>query len=472
MHYRSFLNRDYKSRTESGKHRRRPEGHWRLRALAFVAGSAVIGAVLAATHDSTKTVADAPIAELKVAHDSGIPAIGERLTIALPLPAFSDTRNGDASAAVSMQQPAQWETVTVKRGDTLSSIFSDLEMYSQLRPILALGETVKPLTSIHPGQTFRIQRDTDGRLAELVYDLSDLESLRIWRNESGMQAEQVVREVEIRQAHATGTIRSSLFEAGLGAGMSENLIMELATIFGWDIDFVLDIREGDQFSVVFEEYYRDGEKLRDGKILAAEFVNQGSTYRAAYFDGEGVRAGYYSPEGHSMRKAFLRAPVDFHRISSGFQRARVHPVTGNVRAHKGVDYAAPTGTPIRSAGDGKIVFRGVKGGYGNVVIVQHGATYSTLYAHMSRFKGGLSVGSRVKQGQIIGYVGQTGLATGPHLHYEFRVNGVHRNPLTIKLPTAEPLPAERLATFQHQSAPLFAQLDVVKRVQLAQAQNP
>jgi len=471
VHYRSFLNRDYKSPSKPGATRRPLRTHWRLRALAFVAGSIVLGAVLAATHDSgadnERVTVQLPV---EAGHNNGIQSLGERVTLALPLPpasvaAFAETPEAAPKEAV------EWEEVVVRRGDTLSSIFSRLEMHSQLGPILALGEPTRILTSIHPGQTFRVRRAETG-LAELVYDLDDTKSLRIWRDGDGYRAETAMRELEVREARATGTIRHSLFQAGLEAGMSENLIMELATIFGWDIDFALDIRAGDQFSLIYEEYYRDGEKLRDGRILAAEFVNQGHTYRAAFFDGDGARAGYYSPDGHSMRKAFLRAPVDFHRISSRFQPERYHPVLGIKRPHRGVDYAAATGTPIKASGDGKIVFRGVKGGYGNTVIIQHGATYSTLYAHLSKFRSGLGTGSRVKQGQIIGYVGQSGLATGPHLHYEFRVNGVHRNPLTIKLPTAEPLPKAVVTRFQAHADPLFAQLDTVKRVQLAQISTP
>jgi len=472
VHYRSFLKRDYKSRSTAGATRRRPlRTHWRLRAAAFVAGSIVLGAVLAATHDSANNTPSSQRLVLAVptsegGHDNGIQALGERVTLGLPLPPAAVPVATPAIEAAT-EGRATWEEVVVKRGDTLSSIFSRLEMHSQLAPIMALGDATRALTSVHPGQVLRVRRGERG-LEELVYDLNDAERLRIWREDSGLHAETTVRDLEVREARAAGTIRYSLFEAGLQAGLSQNLIMELATIFGWDIDFALDIRAGDQFSVLYEEYYRDGEKLRDGRILAAEFINQGRTFRAAYFNGEGARAGYYSEDGRSMRKAFLRAPVDFHRISSRFQPERHHPVLGVKRPHRGVDYAAATGTPIKAAGDGKVTFRGVKGGYGNTVIIQHGATYSTLYAHMSKFRSGVGVGTRVKQGQIIGYVGMTGLATGPHLHYEFLVNGVHRNPLTIKLPTAEPLPKAVIARFQEHAAPLFAQLDTVRRVQLAQ----
>jgi murein DD-endopeptidase MepM/ murein hydrolase activator NlpD len=218
---------------------------------------------------------------------------------------------------------------------------------------------------------------------------------------------------------------------------------------------------------MFEQHYLDGERLRDGKILAAEFTNQENTYRAVLFTDQEGSSQYYSEDGRSMRKAFLRSPVDFRRISSTFQRERYHPVLGKKRPHRGVDYAAATGTPVKAAGDGKVIFRGSKSGYGNTVELQHGGSIVTLYAHLSRFQKGVINGSRVRQGQIIGYVGQTGLATGPHLHYEFRINGTHRNPLTVKLPDAAPIQAEYKAEFMQQSQQLLAQLDLFKRTQVA-----
>ena len=214
--------------------------------------------------------------------------------------------------------------------------------------------------------------------------------------------------------------------------------MELANIFGWDIDFALDIRAGDHFTVIYEERFLNGEKIGNGPILAAEFVNQGRSYKAIRYSDAGNRSDYYSPTGLSMRKAFLRTPVDFRRISSRFGK-RKHPILNRMRMHTGVDYAASRGTPIRAAGDGKVIHKGRKGGYGRTVIIQHGGRYSTLYAHMNSYRRGVYTGKRVKQGQIIGYVGSSGRATGPHLHYEFRVNGVHRNPLTVKLPSAKPI---------------------------------
>jgi murein DD-endopeptidase MepM/ murein hydrolase activator NlpD len=249
--------------------------------------------------------------------------------------------------------------------------------------------------------------------------------------------------------------------------------MELAGIFGWDIDFALDIRKGDSFKVLYEEIYRNGEKIKDGDILAAEFINDGEVYRAVrYTNPKTDRTEYYTPEGKSMRKEFLRTPVNFTRISSRFTTARYHPVLHKFRSHKGVDYAAKRGTPIRAAGDGKVIFKGTKGGYGRVVILQHGSKYTTLYAHLNSYDKSISVGKKVKQGQTIAYVGSSGLATGPHLHYEFRVDGVHRNPLTVRLPSSEPVPQSHLASFEQTTAPVLAQLDLLSRdTQLALAET-
>jgi murein DD-endopeptidase MepM/ murein hydrolase activator NlpD len=253
-----------------------------------------------------------------------------------------------------------------------------------------------------------------------------------------------------------------LFEAGLKAGISDAVTMDMAGIFQWDIDFIQDVRLGDEFTVIYEELWRDGVKLRNGEIVAAEFINQGKSYRAArYRDGDG-RASYFTPEGRSVRRAFIRAPVDFTRISSNFNPNRRHPVLNTIRAHRGVDYAAPTGTPIRAAGDGKVIFRGVQGGYGNAVVLQHGGNITTLYGHMSRF-GNARVGARVRQGDVIGYVGKSGLATGPHLHYEYRVNGTHRNPRTVPLPPADPVPAHQQDDFRATTATLWRQLDLYQR---------
>jgi murein DD-endopeptidase MepM/ murein hydrolase activator NlpD len=274
-------------------------------------------------------------------------------------------------------------------------------------------------------------------------------------------AEVVATPVEVRESRAQGTIDSSLFVAARAAGVSPEIILRLANdIFGWDIDFALDIQPGDRFSVIYEQKFRDGEYIGDGRILAADFVNAGTTHRAVYYEStDGKIADYFTPDGRSMRRQFLRAPLDFTRISSNFDPRRRHPIMNMIRAHKGVDYAAPTGTIIKAAGDGRVSFVGTKGGYGRAVIIEHGGGISTLYGHMSRFVRGLNSGERVKQGSTIGYVGSSGAATGPHLHYEYRVNGLHKNPRTVSLPDAAPIPDAYVAEFKSHSAAALARLD-------------
>ena len=296
-------------------------------------------------------------------------------------------------------------------------------------------------------------------LAELAIIHSPFDQTVAKHSDRGWTIEQQHREAEIYIEHANATIGSSLFLAGARAGLPDNLIMELADIYGHVIDFVYEIREGDQFIVTFEKRYLDGEFIEYGNILAAEFINAGESFVAVrYTDTEGD-TGYYDQNGVSLRKAFLRAPLNFRRISSNFKLARKHPILGKMRAHKGTDYAASTGTPIYAAGDGKITFRGSKGGYGRTVIIKHGNSIETRYAHLSRY-GKFKSGQKVKQGQVIGYVGMSGLATGPHLHYEFIVSGVHRNPRTIleKLPKAKSLPRGEIAHFEPIAQPLIASL--------------
>jgi murein DD-endopeptidase MepM/ murein hydrolase activator NlpD len=317
----------------------------------------------------------------------------------------------------------------------------------------------------------RLRTSSEDGLLELRYEIDALNQVHITRTEAGYQSELLEREPEHRVVRAAGKIDSSLFVAAQKASLPETIIMELANIFGWDIDFALDIRDGDQFAVVYEDLYLDGERVGTGNILAAEFINQDTLYRAVRYTDKQGHTDYYAPNGHSMRKAFLRTPVAFTRISSRFSTGRKHPILNRIRAHKGVDYAAPRGTPVKATGSGKIVLRGKKGGYGNTVVIQHGSTYSTLYAHLNKFARGLKIGERVHQGEIIGYVGSTGLATGPHLHYEFRVNGVHRNPLTVKLPAAAPLPKRYREDFKLATENLVAQLESVKTQTIALQDN-
>lgn len=396
----------------------------------------------------------------------------ERLTVPLELRLPPAPESAPALSTLE-QPPAQaetsdWETITVRRGDTLAAIFQRHKLPARdLHAVMALGKPTETLKRLYPGQQFRVRVDDEGRLDTLVYKIDALEALYVERGSDGTFSSRAdKRPLETRTNFASAVIEHSLFLAGQSAGLSNALIMELANIFGWDVDFVLDIRRGDSFNVLYEEHYLDGRKLKDGAILAAQFTNQGKTYEAIRFETGDGQVSYYAPDGLSMRKAFLRSPVHFSRISSGFGN-RYHPVLNRMRSHKGVDYAAPTGTPIRAAGDGKVIFRGWKGGYGRTVIIQHGGRYSTLYAHMSRFASGVDSGSRVRQGQVIGYVGMSGTATGPHVHYEFRISGVHRNPLTVQLPKADPIGEDFREVFEQRARRLLAQLKLHKQTELA-----
>jgi murein DD-endopeptidase MepM/ murein hydrolase activator NlpD len=330
-----------------------------------------------------------------------------------------------------------------------------------LAQIARLDEAGKQFRKIKPGDVFEITHDDEGKLIRMYSALNLTSALQVDREESGFSASIVERPIEIRKRMAHGVIESSLFESGADAGLSDKLIMNIAGIFAWDIDFVLDIRGGDKYYVQWEEIWQDGEFVTDGEIVVAEFNNDGSQHRAIRFVDESGRSDYFTPEGHSVRKAFLRSPVDF-RVSSSFNPNRLHPVLKTRRPHRGVDYAAPHGTPIKASGDGKVIFRGVKSGYGNVVILQHGGNITTLYAHMSRFASSARPGSRVRQGQTIGYVGATGMVTGAHLHYEYRLNGAHRNPRTVKLPQAEPIAEKYREQFLAAAEPILQELEQYK----------
>jgi murein DD-endopeptidase MepM/ murein hydrolase activator NlpD len=385
----------------------------------------------------------------------------------LPMPAWlldsgTSARELVADAAASVLE------LVVKPGDTLERLFrrNNLNL-SDLAAMVSLRDVAEHLKLLRPGDTIRVEH-RDGKVLSMLRQIDRVRLLSIERAEAGFDARTIELPVEIEERVAHGEIRTSLFEAGTAAGMSDSMTMTMAGIFQWDIDFILDPRVGDTFTVIYEELYRDGERLGDGAIVAAQFVNQGKVYRAARYTDDSGRTDYFTPDGRSVRKAFLRAPVDFTRISSNFDPNRRHPVLNTIRAHRGVDYAAPTGTPVRAAGDGKVTLRGVNGGYGNTVVLQHGSNITTLYAHLSRF-GQFKVGSRVKQGDIIGYVGATGLATGPHLHYEYRVDGVHRNPRTVPLPPADPVPENLRADFEAKAALLWERLEQASAPRYADA---
>jgi murein DD-endopeptidase MepM/ murein hydrolase activator NlpD len=368
----------------------------------------------------------------------------------------SDASSGGTEA--EQANLASWKTVRVTAGDNMSLIFGRLGLSkTSLHELLSLGDAGEDLKRIMPGQEirFRIER---GELIEMIYERDLTRTLHAKRIGQHFRLDVLATEPEIRNAVATTRIDSSLFVAGQKAGLSDQVIMQLIDIFGWDIDFVHDIREGDHYSLIYEEFYKDGEKVKDGRVLAAEFVTQGRALRAVYYLDADGNGNYYSDSGASMRKAFLRTPVNFTRISDHFNLRRRHPILNTIRAHRGVDYAAPHGTPVYATGSGKVVSIGTDGGYGRVIKLQHGGNYTTLYAHLSRFARGLKKGDAVRQGQTIGYVGQTGLATGPHLHYEFHVNGTHRNPLTVELPKAEPIAERFAADFRRKANGLLAQL--------------
>ena len=348
--------------------------------------------------------------------------------------------------------------VIVGRNDTLDGIFRRMALNkADLAAIRSLPGIRQRLDFLKPGDSIKLTH-TDGDIKELVRKVSETQTLSVVRQDTGFEAKMIDDPVYVNVRTASATIDSSLFQAADAAHISDTVALKLANVFAWDIDFVLDIREGDRFTAVYQQIYQDGKYLHDGEVLAAEFVNNGKVYRAVRFVSDGGNAGYYTPNGLAMRKAFLRAPVEFTRVSSAFNPHRFHPILNMIRGHMGTDYAAPTGTPVHAAGDGHVSFAGRRGGYGNAIVLAHGANVSTLYGHMSRFARNLRVGTRVQQGQVIGYVGMTGLATGPHLHYEYLVNGVHRNPQTVQLPGAEPLRADALRRFRELAAPLLADL--------------
>lgn len=376
------------------------------------------------------------------------------------------------TAIASTEPVINWQQVTVKFGDNLSLIFPRVGLSARdVYNVVQLGKDIKPLLNLKPGQILRFAFKASQEiktLDKLELELSAFQTLSITSNDDGgYRTSMETRIVDSRQTQAFGQIENSLFEAGIEAGLSDKVVMELAYIFGWDIDFSLDLRKDDHFMLIYEEDYLDGEKIADGKILAAEFTNHGKTYRAVRYTNIAGITRYYAPNGDSMRKTFSRSPVHFSRISSKFNPSRKHPILKTNRPHKGVDYVAKRGTPITATGDGKVSFIGRKGGYGRTVVLSHGGKYTTLYAHMSNYKRGLRAGKRVQQGDVIGYIGSSGLATGSHLHYEFRVSGVHRNPLTISLPKAASLERKYFADFKKKSGSLLAQLDRIGVTSLA-----
>ena len=395
--------------------------------------------------------------------------------VSLPVSSLATILSADAAATAPLPvappapPPVLETTVEVRRNDTLSALFERAGLTSQqLHALLESRDASLPLKKIYPGETLVLYRSADS-LVRLDYRPDVQRTWIIEPAPEGYTGRWDIREFERRVRNQQVVIENSLYQSALEAGLSESLILQAADIFGWDIDFALDIRRGDQLALVHEELWLDGKRVRDGVVLAARFVNDGKVHEALRFERSDGGTDYFDPEGRSMRKQFLRTPVDFRRISSRYRSERWHPVLGVKRPHRGVDYAASPGTPVRATGDGKLAHVGVKGGYGNTVIVRHGQSTQTLYGHLKGFARGLRAGQGVRQGQVIGYVGSTGISTGPHLHYEFQINGVHRNPLTVKLPDAAPLAKADFGRFAEQTAAVRSQLALLLAPRLARA---
>ena len=361
-----------------------------------------------------------------------------------------------------------WHEERIQRGDTIGSLLARLQVDdADGTAYLRSARHVRSLYQLVPGRTVRAVTSSEGRLISLRYLSSDGLELIVERRGDDFFAREQPLNTEQRLLMSSGEIQTSLFEATDAAGLGEGVALQLADIFSSEVDFHRDLRPGDRFAVVFEGFYSNGELVRTGRIAAAEFTNGGRTYRAVYFQDPQGRGGYYTPDGKNMRKTFLRSPLELSRISSGFSSFRFHPVLQIWREHKGVDYAAPTGARVKATADGYVQFVGRQGGYGNLILLRHNNGYSTAYGHLSAFAQGLRVGQHVSQGDIIGYVGSTGLATGPHLHYEFRVNGAHQNPLRLASPPGPPITPQVKTAFEDGSRALLEKLDLIHGMNLA-----
>ena len=428
---------------------------WGLNAALFVLVSMTL---LPSDDDATNQTAEAI-------------EVGKRYQLDVPLEEdftpehIAQAANNEVMPVVEEEvDPAiSWQTATVKSGDSLAKILNRFGFNARTTYNITKTkhDDVKFLKKLKVGDKLKIGTDDTNTLVALDYPISKIKPLRLVGDGKDYQANLEVKSIETRQAIAHGTITSNFWNAGVSAGLSDSQIINLANIFSWDIDFALDVRKNDEFHVVYENQYVDGEFIGHGDILAAEFVNQGDDFSAIRFsDGE-----YYTPEGRSMRKAFLRAPVNFKYISSNFKPRRFHPIQKRWKAHNGTDYRAKTGTPVVASGNGKVTHSTYNKYNGNYVFIQHGSGIVTKYLHFS--KRAVKKGQRVKQGQVIGYVGSTGMSQAPHLHYEFLVNGVHRNPRTVSLPDAQPIAKKHKAAFQLLAQQRLEELSGSKQALLA-----
>ena len=399
------------------------------------------------------------VAAFGLAPDTVVEPVATTLTVrelALPAIAIADAAGGAAP---------YWREERVRRGDTIGELLARAGVDdAELRALVRTDPVARALYQLKPGRPVRVATDADGALVELRFSPGATQMLSIRRDADGLRAFHGEADVETRVALKAGVIGNSLFGAADEIGLPDAITLALADAFSGDIDFYHDLRRGDRFSVLYETLHVDGEPAGAGRILAAEFENRGQVLRAFRWTASDGTEGYYTEDGRNARKAFLRSPMEFSRVTSGFTLARMHPILNTWRAHRGVDYGAPAGTPIRATASGVVATAGGQGGYGNVVILRHGGAYSTLYAHLSRIAKGVTAGARVSQGDTIGYVGQTGWATGPHLHYEFRIGNEARNPQTIALPAAEPVPPSQRGAFAAAIAPVVEELAVARRM--------
>lgn len=363
-----------------------------------------------------------------------------------------------------------WREVRIERGDSIASVLQRLEVdESSTALLLQHTREARALYRLIPGRTVRAQVTDAGQLLALRY-LNGTQLLKVDLDRDVLKVWEGPADVETRVHMRSGEIVSSLFAATDAAGMSDSVAVQIADIFSTDIDFHRDLRRGDRFSAIYEVQYHQGEPVRAGRLLSAEFTNQGRSFHAVWFDsGDGQGGGYYTLDGKNIRKAFLRSPLEFSRISSGFTQSRFHPVLKTWRAHRGVDYAAPTGTRVKSTGSGVVEFAGRQGGYGNLVVIRHQSKFTTWYGHLSGFAPGMRKGKRVAQGEVIGYVGATGVATGPHLHYEFRINDVHQDPLRVAMPPAPPLAPHHRAAFEEVAQPMADRLALLRQIRTSAA---
>ncbi|MUV13021.1 peptidoglycan DD-metalloendopeptidase family protein [Noviluteimonas gilva] len=397
-------------------------------------------------------------------HADGLAPAQARTTLALSLPPLS-------VAKLRGQTGDSWQIVHVERGQTLGSLFEDMDVpAATMHQLLDQPGAKQALTRMKPGTELAFDLPVGGQLRAFRYDRDETHRVEYRFDGDQVRENVIVRPTESRTVVISGTVGKSLFHSARKLGLSGGAINTLTDdIFKYDIDFNEDVASSDRFSVVVEQTWRDGELIRTGPVQAATFTVGGKLHSGFRFERNG-KAEYFTADGRPLKKSFIRMPIPYARLTSSFGSRR-HPVLGTVRQHKGVDYGASTGTPIMAAGDARVQFVGWKGGYGRAVILDHGRGYTTLYGHMSRF-GDIKNGQRIPQGKVIGYVGMTGLATGPHLHYEFRINGVHRNPLSVTMPPPEPLNGAALAQFRSQTSNALARIQSVEKVIYADAGTP